>query len=78
MYQPNFEYIVELHRQEILKEAVQARLEEARLYRPGVFAHAMYALANWMIATGKQLRRRYEIPAAARSSFAHIGHGMRT
>ncbi|MBI5294560.1 MAG: hypothetical protein HY869_03715 [Chloroflexi bacterium] len=75
MYQPNFEYVVELHRREILREAEQAQRTGIH---PSLFTRAMVDLANWMIATGKQLRRRYEIPAAARSSFAHIGHGMRT
>jgi hypothetical protein len=36
----------------------------------------MYNFANWMIATGKQLRKRYEIPTVDCSktrteSFAH-------
>jgi len=80
MYQPNFEYLVELRRKEILDETKQARLEKASLslapYRPGLFAHAMFDLANWMIATGKQLRRRYEVPTVScnhstHGSFAH-------
>ncbi len=76
MYRPNFEFIVELHRQEILEQTRQVRLEEFRPCRPGLFAHTMFDLANWMIATGKQLRRRYEVPAASRGqtsrgSFAH-------
>jgi hypothetical protein len=80
MYHPNFEFIVELHRKEILNGAKLGRPEEAVLaatpYRPGWFAHSMYDLANWMIATGKQLRRRYEVPSTsrnqpARGSFAH-------
>lgn len=76
MYQPNFEYLVELHRREILDETERAHADEFRPYRPGLFAHAMFDLANWMIHTGKQLRRRYEIPTTAcsqpaRGSFAH-------
>lgn len=76
MYQPNFEYLVELHRREILNEMERAHVDEFRPYRPGLFAHAMFDLANWMILTGKQLRRRYEIPVttcgqSAHGSFAH-------
>ena len=61
------EYMAEYHRQEILDEVEQIRLEKlavnARVYRPGVFERAMYNFANWMISTGKQLRTRYEVPA---------------
>jgi hypothetical protein len=46
----------------------QMRLEQlalkSRLYQPGRFGRLMFSFANWMIATGKQLRKRYEIPAA--------------
>jgi len=62
------EFMAEYHRQEILKEVEQIRLEglaaSARLYRPGLFARSMFRFANWMISTGKGLRRRYEIPCA--------------
>ena len=60
------EYIAELHRQDILSEAKHIQLERlahtSRIYRPGLFERTMFNFANWMISTGKQLRKRYEIP----------------
>ena len=60
------EYMAEYHRQEIIREVEQIRLEKlaagSRLYRPGLFERTMFNFANWMISTGKQLRKRYEIP----------------
>jgi hypothetical protein len=60
------EYMAEYHRQEILDQMEQIRLEKlvagSRPYRPGLFERAMFNFANWMISTGKQLRERYEIP----------------
>jgi hypothetical protein len=76
----NNEYMAEYHRQEILDEVEQIRLERlvvgSRVYRPGVFERTMFNFANWMISTGKQLRKRYEIPAvdcgkSRTGSFAH-------
>ncbi len=73
------EFMAEYQRQKILREMKQIRLEEgahrALVYRPGWVAYRMNDLANWMIATGKKLRRRYEIPAvqcppASNRSFA--------
>ena len=74
------ELMAEFHRQELLKEAEHIRLEriavQSRAYRPRFFARTMFGLANWMISTGKQLRKRYEIPAVESNqtptgSFAH-------
>ena len=74
------EYMAEYHRQEILNQVEQIRLEKIALkshvYRPGVFERTMFNFANWMISTGKHLRKRYEVPAADCSnprsgSFAH-------
>jgi hypothetical protein len=60
------EFMAEYHRQDILKEAEQIRLENlavsARVYRPRFFERSMFRFANWMIATGKNLRKRYEVP----------------
>lgn len=61
------DFLAEYHRQQILEEVEQIRLEKlatrSRVYRPGLFARTMFRFANWMISTGKQLRRRYEVPA---------------
>jgi len=74
------EYMAEYHRQEIIDEVEQIRLEKlavtARVYHPRFFNRTMFNFANWMISTGKQLRKRYEIPSVDRSkshpgSFAH-------
>ena len=80
MYHWNDEFMAEYHRQEILDQVEQIRLEKlavtSRVYRPGLFERTMFNFANWMISTGKQLRKRYEIPAVDCSksrtgSFAH-------
>jgi hypothetical protein len=56
------------NRQRIAEEFRQIRLEQlalkSRVYQPGRFERMMFNFANWMIATGKQLRKRYEIPTA--------------
>jgi len=74
------EFMAEYHRQEILNQVEQIRLEKialkSRVYRPGLFERTMFNFANWMISTGKQLRKRYEVPAVDCSntrsgSFAH-------
>ena len=74
------EFMAEYHRQGILEEAEQIRLEQfalkSRVYRPRFYARTMFRFANWMITTGKQLRKRYEVPTvdcgkARTESFAH-------
>ncbi|NWG07677.1 MAG: hypothetical protein HXY35_13430 [Chloroflexi bacterium] len=61
------EFMADYHRQDILKQAEHIRLEKlspgSRPYHPGLFERTMFNFANWMISTGKQLRKRYEIPA---------------
>ena len=60
------EFMAEYHRQDILNEVDHIHLEslavQSRVYRPGFFATTMFNFANWMITTGKQLRKRYEVP----------------
>jgi hypothetical protein len=62
------EYTAEYNRQRILDEVKQIHLEKlalkSRVYHPGLFERTMFNFANWMIATGRQLRKRYEIPTA--------------
>jgi len=76
------EFMAEYRRQEILDEAEQIRLERAgiqiqpRVYQPRFFERTMFNFANWMIFTGKQLRKRYEIPVVkcnhpSTESYAH-------
>lgn len=64
----DYENTGEFNRQRISTELNQIRLEQfalkSRVYQPGRFERLMFNLANWMITTGKQLRKRYEIPAA--------------
>ena len=76
----NIEKTAEYNRQQILDEVKQNHLAriamQSRVYRPGLFERTMFRFANWMISTGKQLRKRYEIPAVncskpATKSFAH-------
>lgn len=60
------EKLAELNRQRIIEEMALIHFEQkqrrARVYHPGRFEMTMLRFANWMIATGKQLRKRYEIP----------------
>lgn len=71
------EFNAEFQRRRIVEEMQQIRLENvalrSRLYRPGVFARSMFNFANWMISTGKMLRKRYEVPCVHNKteSFAH-------
>jgi len=59
------EYMAEYHRQDILNDSEQTRLAmQSRVYRPGLFARTMHNLAAWMISTGKELHKRYELPTA--------------
>ena len=76
----NIEKTAEYNRQRIWDEVKQIHLErialQSRVYRPGLFERTMFNLANWMISTGKQLRKRYEIPVVncnhpSPKSFAH-------
>ena len=80
MYHWHDEFMAEYHRQEILNEVEHIRLEKlvarSRVYHPGLFERTMFNFANWMISTGKHLRKRYEIPAvdcsqSTTGSFAH-------
>ena len=61
------ELTAEYNRNRVREEIEQIRLEKrvrnARVYRPRAFERTMFRFANWMIATGKQLRKRYEMPA---------------
>jgi hypothetical protein len=61
------EYTAEYNRQRILDEVKQINLEKlalkSRVYRPGLFERTMFNFANWMVSTGKHLRKRYEIPS---------------
>lgn len=76
----NYEKTAEYNRQRILDEVKQIHLEkvafQSRVYHPGLFEKTMFNFANWMISAGKQLRKRYEIPAVqcckpATGTFAH-------
>jgi hypothetical protein len=61
------EFMAEYDRQHILEEAEEIHLENLatrfRVYRPGLFERMMFHFANWMISTGNQLRKRYEVPS---------------
>ena len=63
---PN-ESMAECHRQQIIEEVEQIRLERLALksrrrHHPGVFGWAMFNFGSWMISAGRQLCKRYEIP----------------
>ena len=72
--------MAEYQRRQSLELIKQIRLEEmahhGRVYRPGLLERSMFNVANWMISTGKQLRKRYEVPAVncshpSTDSYAH-------
>lgn len=71
---PN-EFMAEYHRQRILQEVEQIRLEKlvqkSRMDRPGFFERMMVNVANWMISTGKGLRERYQISKEERWIHPH-------
>ena len=51
-------------RQRMIEEARIVRLiRESRGDQPGLFEQIMFKLANWMISSGRQLQRRYDISA---------------
>ncbi len=60
------EYMAEYQRQQILEQRKQIQIEElarsTAVYRPGLFSRTMFHFANWMIATGSRIRKRYEAP----------------
>ena len=66
------EFMPGSHRERIMAEIEQIRLErlalKSRVYRPGLFARTMFKFATWMITTGKQLRKRYEVPIVSSSN----------
>lgn len=57
-------YKAEYHRQQLLNEAEQIRLEklvrQSRANCPNRFERTMLTFANWLISRGRQLRKRYE------------------
>ena len=58
------EFLVECHRQQILQEVEQIRLEshalKSRADHPQFLERAMFNVGNWMASTGSQLRKRYK------------------
>lgn len=61
---PN-ELLAESHRRQIQEEMEQIRLERLALksrHRPRFLRRTMFNFGNWMISTGNQLRKRYEVP----------------
>ena len=71
----DYEKTAEYNRQRAYAEINQIRLEQtivqSRSYQPGRFVHIMFNFANWMIAAGKQLRRRYEVPISNCNNAGH-------
>lgn len=76
----NYEKTAEYNWEQIQAEVKLIRMERttlrSRVYHPGLFARTMFNFANWMIITGKQLRKRYEVPTVSctkspTGSFAH-------
>jgi hypothetical protein len=72
------EQTAEYNRQRIAEAFQQIRLEQlavkSRVYPPDRFARLMFNFANWMISTGRQLRKRYEISDCTPSTSKHFAH----
>ena len=64
------EVLAEKRRTELLQEAAHLELERIALSPPSRrwLGKSMLSLADWMIATGRQLHDRYEKPSAAHHS----------
>jgi hypothetical protein len=64
----DYENIAAYNRQRATETIIEIRHEKhllrSQVYHPGVFERTMLRVANWMIAAGKQIRQRYEIPGA--------------
>ena len=60
-----YKRINEDDRQRMIEEARIVRLIRAsRVDQPGIFEQMMFKLANWMISSGRQLQRRYDVSSA--------------
>ena len=60
-----YKQIDEYNRQRMMVEIRADRLvQQYHIYHPGIFEGMKFKFANWMIAIGNGLRRRYEIPSA--------------
>jgi len=61
------ELTAQYNRQRVQEELEQIRLERlsvnSTVHKSSRSERIMLNLANWMISTGKQLRKRYEIPS---------------
>ncbi len=64
------EFLAEYQRRRIVQEVEQIRLEklalQSRAARPRLLERTMFNVAGWMISTGKELRKRYEVPDGVR------------
>ena len=57
-----YRQISEDDHQRMIEEARIVRLiRESRVDQPGIFERTMFKLANWMISSGRQLQRRYDV-----------------
>lgn len=60
-----YEFTAEYHRERILEEVEQIRLEKlaekSRRGRPKAFGRFLLHIGDWMISIGKQLHQRYEV-----------------
>jgi len=74
------EKMAEFHREDLLHDVEQISLAnlamQSRAYHPSLFTRTMHSLASWLITTGKELHKRYELPTAhshhsPSSSFVH-------
>jgi len=61
------ELTAQYNRQRVREEFELIRIEQhlarSRAHRTSLFTRTMHSFASWMISTGKELHRRYEISA---------------
>jgi len=60
------ELTAQYNRQRVREEFELIRIEQHSVHshehRTSLFTRTMHSFANWMISTGKELHKRYEIP----------------
>lgn len=43
---------------------IEKRINRARMQKPNLYTRTMHNFSSWMISTGKELHKRYELPTA--------------
>jgi hypothetical protein len=74
------EFTAQYNRDKVREDFNQIRVEKqlakSRVRKPSLYIRTMHSLSSWMISTGKELHKRYELPTthshqSTSSSLAH-------